>query len=66
MSMSVRTRSDRWWRFNKKATQLFIWMGEEIEGLDAAISLMHRLNQCMDKGGLGIERLVGLIESNYK
>lgn len=41
-------------------------MGEEIEGLDAAISLMHRLKQCMDKGGFGIEGLVGLIESNYK
>ncbi|KAK0512327.1 hypothetical protein JMJ35_005455 [Cladonia borealis] len=43
----------------KKATNHFIWMGEEIEGLDAAISLMHRLKQCMDKGGFSVEGLAG-------
>ena len=49
-----------------KATNLFIWMGQEIEELDAAISLMHRFKQCMEKGRFGIEGLVGLVESNFR
>lgn len=50
----------------KKATQVFVWMGEEIKNLEAAISLMHRLKQCMDKGGFGIEGLAGLAESKHR
>jgi hypothetical protein len=50
----------------KSATQMFIWMGEEIEHLDAATSLMRRCKQCMDKGGFGVEGHVGLAKSELR
>lgn len=50
----------------KNATQVFIWMGEEIENFDAAISLMNRCKQAMDPGGFGIEGLVHFADSKFR
>ncbi|KAH7371305.1 heterokaryon incompatibility protein-domain-containing protein [Pyrenochaeta sp. MPI-SDFR-AT-0127] len=50
----------------RKATRVYVWMGEAIENLDAAISLLNWLKACMNSGDLRIGRLVGLIESNHR
>jgi hypothetical protein len=49
----------------KNSTQVFIWMGEEIEHLDAAISLMNWCKQMMKPGGFGIEKLVHFADSEF-
>ena len=47
----------------KNAIQVFIWMGEEIEHLDAAISLMNRCKQTMEPGAYGVPRVEGAVDS---
>jgi hypothetical protein len=50
----------------KNAVQVWIWMGEAVKHLDAAISLMQRCKRSMDKDGRGIEGLVSFAESKFR
>lgn len=50
----------------KRAAQVYIWMGEGIENMDAAISLMTRAKYYMSPDGMGLEGLVDLAQSRWR
>lgn len=50
----------------KKAEQVYIWLGEPIEHMDAAISLMNRAKYYIDNKNIGIDGLIDLASSKFR